>query len=126
LKPGTIVISFQNGMGNARLLRNALQQQTVLSGMVQFNVTNRGGGHFHHGSEGGLEVEQHPTLEPFVAAFAKAGLPLKQHADMLPVQWAKLLLNLNNAVNALSNIPSRRSFRNVPSENALHSHRPRG
>ena len=116
LKPGTVVISFQNGMGNAGLLRDALPQQTVLSGMVQFNVTNRGGGHFHHGSEGGLEVEQHPAIEPFVAAFAKAGLPLKQHADMLPVQWAKLLLNLNNAINALSNIPlkaelSQRAFR---------------
>ena len=116
LKPGTVVISFQNGMSNAGLLRDALPQQTVLSGMVQFNVTNRGGGHFHHGSEGGLEVEQHPALEPFIAAFAKAGLPLKQHADMLPVQWAKLLLNLNNAINALSNIPlkaelSQRAFR---------------
>jgi 2-dehydropantoate 2-reductase len=116
LKPGAVVISFQNGMGNAGLLRDALQQQTVLSGMVQFNVTNRGGGHFHHGSEGGLEVEQHPALEPFVASFDKAGLPLKQHADMLPVQWAKLLLKLNNAINALSDLPlkaelSQRAFR---------------
>ncbi len=54
LKPGTVVISFQNGMGNAA--RSRMQQQTVLIGMVQFNVTNRGGGHFHHGSKGGLEV----------------------------------------------------------------------
>ena len=105
LKPGTVVISFQNGMGNAGLLRNALLQQTVLSGMVQFNVLNRGGGHFHQGSEGVLEVEQHPAIEPFSVTFAKAGLPLKQHADMLPVQWAKLLLNLNNPINALSNLP---------------------
>jgi 2-dehydropantoate 2-reductase len=105
LKPGTVVVSFQNGMGNAGLLRDALQQQTVLSGMVQFNVLNRGGGHFHQGSEGTLEVEQHLAIEPFSAAFAGAGLPLKQHADMPPVQWAKLLLNLNNPINALSNLP---------------------
>jgi 2-dehydropantoate 2-reductase len=105
LKPGTVVVSFQNGMGNAGLLRDALRQQTVLGGMVQFNVLNRGRGHFHQGSEGALEVEQHPAIEPFSAAFARAGLPLKQHADMLPVQWAKLLLNLNNPINALSNLP---------------------
>jgi 2-dehydropantoate 2-reductase len=116
LKPGTVVVSFQNGMGNAGILRDALQQQTVLSGMVQFNVLNRGSGHFHQGSEGTLEVEQHPAMEPFIAAFAEAGLPLKQHADMLPVQRAKLLLNLNNPINALSNLPlkaelSQRAFR---------------
>jgi 2-dehydropantoate 2-reductase len=116
LKPGTVVISFQNGMGNAGLLREALQQQIVLSGMVQFNVTNRGGGHFHQGSEGALEVEQHLAIAPFIAAFTKAGMPLKQHADILPVQWAKLLLNLNNPINALSDLPlktelSQRAFR---------------
>ena len=116
LKPGTVVVSFQNGMGNARLLRDALRQQTVLGGMVQFNVLNRGRGHFHQGSEGALEVEQHPAIEPFSAAFARAGLPLKLHTDMLPVQWAKLLLNLNNPINALSNLPlkaelSQRAFR---------------
>ena len=117
LKPGAVVVSFQNGIGNAGLLRESLsQQQIVLSGMVQFNVTNRGGGHFHQGSEGALEIEQHPAMEPFIAAFTKAGLPLKQHADMLPVQWAKLLLNLNNPINALSNLPvkeelSQRAFR---------------
>jgi 2-dehydropantoate 2-reductase len=44
-------------------------------------------------------------MQPFAGDFEKAGLPLVQHVDMLPVQWAKLLLNLNNAINALSNRP---------------------
>jgi 2-dehydropantoate 2-reductase len=35
----------------------------------------------------------------------RAGLVLHQHDDMPPVQWAKLLLNLNNPVNALSGLP---------------------
>lgn len=105
LKPGAVVISFQNGMGNAEVLRKHLPRQTVLTGMVPFNVVNRGGGAFHQGSEGELEVQQNAALAPFLAAFERAGLPLEQHADMLAVQWAKLLLNLNNAVNALSNMP---------------------
>lgn len=116
LKPGAVVISFQNGLGNAGMLRKHLPKQTVLTGMVPFNVVNRGQGAFHQGSEGELEVQQHSALAPFLAAFKQAGLPLEQHADMLAVQWAKLLLNLNNAVNALSNIPlkaqlSQRSYR---------------
>ncbi len=116
LKPGAVVISFQNGLGNADLLRAALPGRIILTGMVQFNVVNHGQGHFHQGSEGGLEIEQHPALGAFMPDFAKAGLPLTQHADMLPVQWAKLLLNLNNSINALSNLPlktqlSQRPFR---------------
>lgn len=105
LAPGTLVISLQNGLRNAAVLREQLPQCTTLAAMVPFNVINRGDGAFHQGSEGELEVEQHAKLAPFLALFAKAGLPLKTHADLLPVQWAKLLFNLNNPINALSGMP---------------------
>ena len=116
LKPGAIVVSFQNGVRNGELLRERLKDQVVVTGMVPFNVLNRGGGVFHQGTEGGLDVERHPRLAPYVEAFARAGLPLTQHDDILPVQWAKLLLNLNNPINALSDLPlrdelSQRSYR---------------
>ncbi|MBN9682850.1 MULTISPECIES: 2-dehydropantoate 2-reductase [unclassified Corallococcus] len=105
LKPGAIVISFQNGLHNAAVLRGLLPGLTVLTGMVPFNVAAQGQGHFHAGSEGTLEVERHAVLAPFVEAFTRAGLALKQHADIVAVQWAKLLFNLNNALNALANLP---------------------
>ena len=116
LKPGAIVVSFQNGIRNGDVLRERLPDQVVLSGMVPFNVLNRGGGSFHQGTSGGLDIQEHPALTPYVEAFANAGLPLTQHADILPVQWAKLMLNLNNPINALADVPlkeelSQRSFR---------------
>ncbi|KJK15126.1 2-dehydropantoate 2-reductase [Burkholderiaceae bacterium 16] len=116
LRPGALVISFQNGLGNADILRAALPRHTVLAGMVPFNVVGRGPGAFHQGSAGELDVQAAPALRPFMSDFSKAGLPLTVHADMLPVQWAKLLLNLNNAINALSNLPlkeelSQRAYR---------------
>jgi 2-dehydropantoate 2-reductase len=116
LGPDTLVVSFQNGVGNADVLRAALPQHTVLEGMVPFNVVERGPGAFHQGSAGQLEIRQAAALQPFVDAFHRAGLPLTRHTDMLPVQWAKLLLNLNNAINALSNRPlkeqlSQRAYR---------------
>jgi 2-dehydropantoate 2-reductase len=46
-------------------------------------------------------------LASYVEAFQRAGLPLTQHDDILPLQWAKLLLNLNNPINALSDLPLR-------------------
>src|SRR5260370_19696834 len=111
-----MVVSFQNGIGNADVWRAALQQCTVLAGMVPFNVVERDPGAFHQGSAGELEIRHTPAMQPFVAEFRKAGLPLIQHVDMLPVQWAKLLLNLNNAINALANRPlkeelSQRAYR---------------
>ncbi|WP_433166939.1 2-dehydropantoate 2-reductase [Kribbella sp. CA-247076] len=116
LKPGAVVVSFQNGIRNGELLRERLPDHVVVTGMVPFNVLNRGGGVFHQGTEGALDVQRHPDLAPYADAFAKAGLPLTQHDDILPVQWAKLLLNLNNPINALSDLPlrdelSQRSFR---------------
>jgi len=116
LRPDTVVVSFQNGIGNADVLRAGLPRNTVLEGMVPFNVVERSPGAFHQGSAGDLEIRSAPALQAFVDDFEKAGLPLIQHAGMLPVQWAKLLLNLNNAVNALSDRPlkeelAQRSYR---------------
>lgn len=116
LHPGAVVISFQNGLSNADVLRAALPQQTVLAGMVPFNVMQPAPGALHQGTGGELEVAGSPALAPFADDFQRAGLPLIQRADMASVQWAKLLLNLNNAVNALANVPlktelSQRAYR---------------
>lgn len=107
LKPGATVVSFQNGIRNGGLLKERLPEHTVLTGMVPFNVLNRGAGAFHQGTEGALDVQKHAALQPYLEAFERAGLPLTQHDEILPVQWAKLLLNLNNPVNALSDLPLR-------------------
>ena len=105
IRPDAVVISFQNGIGNAQTLRAALPGRSVLAGMVPFNVVKRGLGAFHQASEGEPEVEDRAALAPYLADFTRAGFALRRHRDMPPVQWAKLLLNLNNAVNALSGLP---------------------
>lgn len=105
LRPDAVVVSFQNGIGNAEVLRQALPRNPVLDGMVPFNVLNRGCGSFHQGSDGRLAAADHPALRACQPLFDLAGLPLQLYPDMRSVQWAKLLLNLNNPVNALSNRP---------------------
>ena len=99
-----IIVSFQNGIGNAATLRQTLPN-LVLDGMVPFNVARIGPGRFHQGTSGQLAVMRSPELDPFVGWFAGGGLPLRQHDDMEAVLWAKLLLNLNNAINALADLP---------------------
>ena len=103
----TLVLSLQNGVANAQLAAQAAPRLTCLAGMVPFNIAELGPGHFHRGTTGGLAVQDHPALAPWLPMFAQADLPLQVHADLRPVQWAKLLLNLNNPVNALSGLPLR-------------------
>ena len=102
--PGAVVVSFQNGVSNPDVLRAALPGATVLAGMVPFNVAQRGPAHLHRGTGGGLMVEASAALAPFEGVFAAAGLPLGQSSNIIGVQWGKLLVNLNNAINALSGV----------------------
>ncbi|GAB3024626.1 MULTISPECIES: 2-dehydropantoate 2-reductase [Oleiagrimonas] len=107
LRESAVVLSLQNGLQNVPVLREALPKCTVLAGMVPFNVLHRGHGRLHRASAGTLMAERHAALAPFAATFAACGLPLELRDDMREVQWAKLLLNLNNGVNALSDLPLR-------------------
>ncbi|MBJ8345589.1 2-dehydropantoate 2-reductase [Antrihabitans sp. YC2-6] len=116
LRRGTVVISIQNGISNADVLRGGLPDCVVVPGIATFNVLPRGNGHFHQGTEGELIAQDDPELERFAVPFRNAGLPLLRRADLVPTQWGKLLLNLNNPINALSNVPlleelSQRSYR---------------
>ena len=117
LPADTLVLSMQNGIDNADVARTQAPALTVLPGMVPFNVAELAAGaspdaspntpplHLHRGTDGQLAAQDHPALRAWSALFAAAQLPITLHADLRAVQWGKLLLNLNNAVNALSGLP---------------------
>lgn len=105
LPEGAVVVSLQNGVRNADVLRAALPGRRVLAAMVPFNVIRRGPGAYHRASAGVLRVDDDPAAAPLLAACAAAALPIESRGDMAAVQWAKLVLNLNNAINALSGLP---------------------
>ncbi|MFC5905914.1 2-dehydropantoate 2-reductase [Streptacidiphilus monticola] len=107
LKPGAVVVSFQNGLRNPAVLAAELPKATVLAGMVPYNVLQTAPGRFHRGTGGVLMLADDPSAGPLLPAFAAAGLTVQPRADMPGVQAAKLLMNLNNAVNALSGLPLR-------------------
>ncbi len=107
LPEGTLVLSLQNGISNAAVAARAAPSLTFLPGMVPYNVAELGPGVFHRGTPGRLAAQEHPALRAWLPVFERADVPLDLHADLLPVQWGKLLLNLNNPVNALSGLPLR-------------------
>lgn len=107
---GTHAVSLQNGIGNTDVARQAAPGLQWHAGMVPFNVAELAPGHFHRGTAGAVMAQAQAgdaALQAWQAALAALPLPLKLVPDLAPVQWAKLLLNLNNPVNALSGLPLR-------------------
>ncbi len=110
IRSDAVVISLQNGVANADVLKSHLPNNAVLAGMVAFNVARLQGAHFHLGTDGDIYVEDHPTARMLVDRLNAAGVSAKTSSDMKGVLWGKLLLNLNNGLNVLSDMPLRRQL----------------
>jgi 2-dehydropantoate 2-reductase len=102
-KKGALVVSFQNGVSNVELLRSLFKNRfEEVAGMVPYNVAAVGHGRFHKGVAGDLVAEDMPALRALAERIGGGPGRLVLSADMPAIAWGKLLINLNNAVNALS------------------------
>lgn len=106
--PGVSVVSFQNGTGNAAALQAGVGTAgQVIAGMVPFNIVqSRDTGdvpHMHRATSGRIHIaEGTPRIAKTLNVKGARVIP---HRDMNAVAWGKLILNLNNALNALSGLP---------------------
>ena len=102
-RAGALVISFQNGVSNVDVLEQGLGGRfEIARGMVPYNVAYLGDGRFHKGVAGALHAEQRAGTRSLAEAVGTGPAEIKLSDDMLGLAWGKLLINLNNAVNALS------------------------
>jgi 2-dehydropantoate 2-reductase len=106
--PDAVVVSLQNGVGNASLLRQRLPGRVVLAAMVPFNVIAPGEGRFHRATSGDIVIEADDA--DTAGRLSVPGLTMRPSRDIAGVQWGKLLVNLNNAINALSDLPLRQQL----------------
>ena len=103
--PGAVVISLQNGLDNIDTLRAALPGHDTRAGMVGFNVVPAGPAHWHRAVSGAVAIEAGPG--GWARRLAAPGLELQETAAIAALQRGKLILNLNNALNALSGLALR-------------------
>ncbi|MFC6687730.1 2-dehydropantoate 2-reductase [Jhaorihella thermophila] len=103
--PVAVVVSLQNGVENADLLRAALPGRDVRAGMVPFNVVPAGPGRWHRASSGDIVIGA--GQGGLAGLLSVNGLPVSESPEIAAIQWGKLLMNLNNALNALSGLPLR-------------------
>ena len=102
-RDGATVISFQNGISNVEALEQGLKGRfEVARGMVGYNVVYLGDGRFHKAVAGDLWTESRAATKELSDRVGVGPAALKLSEDMLGLAWGKLLINMNNAVNALS------------------------
>lgn len=94
------MVSLQNGVRNTDVLRRQLPGHDVRAGMVFFNVVCLAPGHYHRAISGPVIIGDGPG--DLASVLNVDGLALSQTAEIVDIQWGKLLFNLNNAIMALS------------------------
>lgn len=95
----TMVLSLQNGWGNAPKIAGIAGQERVLVGVTYHSGTVLGPGHLKHTGIGDTHMGElnGPTsdrLRAVVAAFNAAGLPTHASDNVLTTIWMKLVLNV--------------------------------
>ena len=122
-KPDALIVSLQNGVSNAARLREAAGEASgevsegvsggrqVIAGMAPYNIVQLGDGRFHRTTSGTIMIgDGAPGLAD---ALSVPGLTVRESDDIEAVLWGKLVVNLNNALNALAGIPLRDELMNA-------------
>lgn len=103
-RPDAVILSLQNGVDNALHLSKMLPGFAIVEGMVPFNVIRPKTTSFKKATTGSLMLGRNAALEAFLAPLENTPSAVQFRDDMRAVKWSKLLLNLNNALNALSGL----------------------
>ncbi|WP_186435136.1 2-dehydropantoate 2-reductase [Rheinheimera sediminis] len=106
LSADCIVVALQNGVSIKPLYQQFLTQ-TVIRAIVPFNVVKISSG-FYARTTGSDMVWQQTAdwrIQAVLTQLQRQGIKSKQQDSMKAVEFGKLLLNLNNAINALADIP---------------------
>ena len=108
LRAGTLVLSLQNGVINAgsRPAARAGAARAARHGALQRGRVAAGSFPSRHRTGTGRAGRSGASALGAAASQAP-GCRFRLHADLRALQWGKLLLNLNNPVNALSGLPLR-------------------
>jgi 2-dehydropantoate 2-reductase len=109
-----VIVSFQNGVRNADVLRAELASTCkgaiVLGAIVGFNVVGAGHGVFKRTTTGPLTLEANADVRvaDLESLLKKAGFEAELTSDIRAHQWAKLVSNVNNAIGALTDVPTQK------------------
>ncbi|MCP5155798.1 MAG: 2-dehydropantoate 2-reductase [Ectothiorhodospiraceae bacterium] len=113
LAPSTVVISFQNGLGNEEVIAGIVGRERMLGGLTAQGATVMAPGVVRNFGElptwvgelgGGASARARRVAETFTAA----GLDTRASDDIMRDKWKKLLANIGfSALSAITDLSSR-------------------
>ena len=109
---GAQLFFMQNGLDSLDTILNQLPSHAVKQGITPFNILSLDNAHFHRGTEGTFLFHKTSLTEQLANQLSAIGFPCELHTDMKPIIYGKLLLNLNNALNAVANQPIKTQLEN--------------
>ncbi len=98
--PGTLVLTFQNGLGNEQVLREVFPANEILIGITSHTVVTLGLAHYQHA--GVRDSRMGPSRGDDLAgarcaasAFDRPGMPVEvlPEKEVRTAQWAKFVFN---------------------------------
>lgn len=98
----TPILCLLNGLAPIRMLKAAFPNREIAAGMVPYNVVWYDAETLRCSSVGEVIIEDTPATQSLLKRLAKGVEPIQISDNIRPFQYGKLLLNLNNPVNALS------------------------
>lgn len=105
-----LVLTLQNGMGNAETLSEALDPARIITGTTSHGATFLGPGAIRHAGSGDTVIgpwseKGMAGAEAVAGVFDQAGIAARVVARVRSVMWAKLFINVGiNAITALTGI----------------------
>ena len=120
-RPGTSILSLQNGLDNEERILRFLQKRSlpgeVIGGITCHGVTYKGPGLVRHAGTGdtiighfgsvGIDMDADKKVQEVALAFKEAGLELQTTSSIVREIWAKTIIN--SAINPLTAIVGERN-----------------
>ncbi len=106
----TLVLTLQNGMGNADTLAGVMDPARIIAGTTAHGATLLGPGHIRHAGRGATTIgmwdsTDNTRIKTIVDLFTMAGIEIEARSDIRKIIWEKLLVNVGiNAITALTHI----------------------
>lgn len=106
----TVILTLQNGLGNADIIGEVMGQDRVIAGVTSFGSTLLGPGRVRHAGSGDTYIGalghlSDKRIEEVSKVLSQSGIKALHSKDVMSLIWSKLIVNVGiNALTAITGL----------------------